>query len=937
MSEEARPESQADLTADSTAPIEAGAADLATTAVPEPISSQQSSSTAADSTASPLPLDDSSATNDLSRSALLRQRQHAPDAPGFFPVSLALNQADAIGGVSHPNNLKPAALTTTGPADNAPGGGNDADSDGYGEPSPRVSALQAPDEVEGAAEANVQSEAAPTAFKAGYGEVPFPAGQRPKPSAVPNPWPEGPRDRSILNNPSGATPVKKPVQLKPKYQFEIRVGDPQKKGDPVTAHIVYTVRTKTTATHFRSQAFSVLRRYSDFRWLHAALVANNPGTFVPPVPEKVKIGRFAPDLVEARRHGLETCINKIAAHPILQMDEDFKLFLESVNFSADVKMRDMHKGPVPTPEQKTYFGWSTSLNAPKFHETDDRVYLDGLENQLKMAVKAFSHLANQRRELAHAVSEYSLMLVNLSGSSLSRSMSTCFAGLGELERRVQELNEIQSDSDVRVIGSVTYEYERLVGSIRKAFATRVDAWTAWVKADEETRKIQAKHEKFKKDNRGASGSHIEHKLQASLQEVADAEARSLQMRRDFDSVTARCKDEMNRFDREKAEDLRKALTLWLDGLIDRQEEIIREWELYAALLTRQTGTNPDPDAPLPPPAAAAPAQLKTDPATAKEASETKEEADKVDQQVKSSEGEQPSESSAAEHADLADPEPSTEEQVAAERTESADPELSSNSVSAEQTAPASESSALVVENPVKDGPVTKLAASSKDFEERTATETTAEVSAIPDRAEDKEKDTIRTDEASGRPISGGEQIDSNAEAGGSAVPQPGAEEERDGVPEHDATNGTDTTQEQNGEELEAVARTNEVQRAGTKSADEAESRARADKVEAEVETRTEQDDVDASTNVAGSERETTLGDDETVTHRTAAEQDKGRNPLLDEAVAPSTGAEQDREKNADVDDVTEVGRGTTAEDEVLQERQEDEQTAHMPAQSEQPQ
>ncbi|KAL9933118.1 hypothetical protein V8E36_007836 [Tilletia maclaganii] len=610
---------------------------------------------------SPLPLGQDGAqqviASAVSSDQPKKRDQLPPDAPGFFPVSLAFNQADAIGGVPAPIDSRPSGSRTTSLGGliitNAGGGGgqdranvpNDGDSDGYGQPSPRVTALSAADEVEGGQEvvdAGASGSGAPqsqdagagpsTHFKAGYGEVPFPPGQRPRTSASQSPWPDagpgpgaGAMTRQQSNPPAGgsgpsAVLAKEPPQ---KLHFEIRVGDPQKVGDPVTAHIVYTVRTKTNATYFRSQNFSVLRRYSDFRWLHAALVANNPGTFVPPVPEKVKIGRFAPDLVEARRHGLEICINKIAAHPILQKDDDFRLFVESINFNADVKLRDMHKGPVPTPEQRTYFGWSASLNGPKFHENDDwfdhqKAYLDSLEGQLKQVVKASSHLAVQRRELSHAVSEYSLMLTNLSGSSLSRSMSTCFAGLGELKKRVQELNESQSDADVRIIGSVMYEYERLVGSIRKAFATRVDAWIAFFKADEDARKAQTKHEKFKKDNRGTGGSHMEHRLQLSHQDVIEADAKALTLKRDFDAITARCKEEMSRFDREKVEDLRRALVRWLDGLIERQEEVVREWELFAALLTRQTGTNPDPDA-VPPTAAAAATAAPAPPASAPEA------------------------------------------------------------------------------------------------------------------------------------------------------------------------------------------------------------------------------------------------------------------------------------------------------------------------------
>lgn len=74
-------------------------------------------------------------------------------------------------------------------------------------------------------------------------------------------------------------------------------------------------------------------------WLYETLSLNNPGVVVPPVPEKnaYGFGRFESTFVEQRRAALEKCIMKIAAHPVLQKDPDFKLFLESDTFSLDVR------------------------------------------------------------------------------------------------------------------------------------------------------------------------------------------------------------------------------------------------------------------------------------------------------------------------------------------------------------------------------------------------------------------------------------------------------------------------------------------------------------------------------------------------------------------------------------------------------------------------
>lgn len=63
---------------------------------------------------------------------------------------------------------------------------------------------------------------------------------------------------------------------------------------------------------------------------------NNPGVFVPPVPEKSPFGRFDNQFVEQRRIALEKCIQKMADHAVLSKDLDLKLFLESDNFALDV-------------------------------------------------------------------------------------------------------------------------------------------------------------------------------------------------------------------------------------------------------------------------------------------------------------------------------------------------------------------------------------------------------------------------------------------------------------------------------------------------------------------------------------------------------------------------------------------------------------------------
>lgn len=104
--------------------------------------------------------------------------------------------------------------------------------------------------------------------------------------------------------------------------------------------------------------------------------------------------------------------------------------------------------------------------------------------------------------------------------------------------------------------------------LQKAFATRVDVWQAWQRSDEEGRKARIRHEKL-----GREGRVSNERLHSSLLDVTDAEGKALALKRDFDLVGLKCKEEMARFDHEKVTDLRAAVDTWLQGQIERQQEV----------------------------------------------------------------------------------------------------------------------------------------------------------------------------------------------------------------------------------------------------------------------------------------------------------------------------------------------------------------------------
>ncbi|KAL1740865.1 Vps5 C terminal like-domain-containing protein, partial [Schizophyllum fasciatum] len=352
--------------------------------------------------------------------------------------------------------------------------------------------------------------------------------------------------------------------------FIISVDDPQKVGDPIRPYIMYTVHTQTSSTEFRKPSFSVLRRYSDFLWLYETLSLNNPGVVVPPVPGKNPFGRFDDQFVKQRRLGLEKCIQKIANHPVLGKDPDLRLFLESDTFQLDIKHR---KSEIAHERGGMLGSIGQALTGPRFHETDEwfdrkKVYMDGLENQLRGLVKAIELVSKQRSDLATATGDFAATVADLSSSDIGKGLSNSLAGLADTERKAQDLQNTQAEQDIITLLATVDEYARLINSVRLAFTGRIRTYHAWKQADSDLARQRSQH-----DRNRAQGKIPNDRIGYAMTQLAEAERRALEAKREYESVSRLAKDEVARFERERIEDFKAALQAFLEGMIIRQKEV----------------------------------------------------------------------------------------------------------------------------------------------------------------------------------------------------------------------------------------------------------------------------------------------------------------------------------------------------------------------------
>ncbi|KAM6497135.1 Vps5 C terminal like domain containing protein [Amanita muscaria] len=369
--------------------------------------------------------------------------------------------------------------------------------------------------------------------------------------------------------------------------FVITVDDPQKVGDPIRSYMMYTVHTRTTSPLFPRSSFSVLRRYSDFLWLYETLAANNPGVVVPPVPEKSALNRFDEHFVRQRRLALENCVQKTANHPVLCKDSDLKMFLESDTFALDIKHR---KAELAHERGGGLFGsFGQSITGSRFHETDEwfdkqRSYLDGLESQLRGLVKAVEIVAKQRQEVALAAGEFAQSIADIAEADISQHLSASLAGLADIERKYQELQNAQAEQDMVTFMSTADEYTRLIGSVRSAFNSRIRVYHSWKTSESDLLRIKQSHEKDR-----AQGRLPSERLAYSLSRIAEAERRAMEAKQEYEHVSKLVKTEMARFERERVEDFKDALKTFLEGMITRQKELIAAWESYQQGLLRRVG------------------------------------------------------------------------------------------------------------------------------------------------------------------------------------------------------------------------------------------------------------------------------------------------------------------------------------------------------------
>lgn len=354
-------------------------------------------------------------------------------------------------------------------------------------------------------------------------------------------------------------------------------------GNGVQAYISYKVITKTNLAEYQGNEKIVIRRYSDFVWLHDRLFEKYKGIFIPPLPEKstVEKFRFSAEFIEMRRQALDVFVNRIASHHELRQSDDLRIFLQAdeqtmdrarfqetgifkkkpadlIQIFKDVqsKVSDVVLGKEKPVEEST----------PEYEKMKN--YIFELEDHLAEAQKHAYRLVKRHRELGESLSDFG-KAVKLLGTCDDDALGKAFSELGAKSEIISIKLQKEAHHLLMNFEEPLKDYVRAVQSIKATIAERA---TAFKKQCELAETI-----KFKEIDLNKYKLTRSEKLAEAEREYEMLKAEGEETSRRFDTIVRLMNEEIVRFQEQKTSDMGLAFHEFAKGQARLSNGIADAW------------------------------------------------------------------------------------------------------------------------------------------------------------------------------------------------------------------------------------------------------------------------------------------------------------------------------------------------------------------------
>ena len=355
------------------------------------------------------------------------------------------------------------------------------------------------------------------------------------------------------------------------YAFSVEVSDPVKKGKGVSQYVSYTVSTTSDLPGFSlDDPVVVSRRFRDFLWLHQTLRSSGgPGVIVPPLPEKVFIGRFQAHVIEYRQILLQQYLARVGTHPILRAEPVLRAFLQDIQVPSPKTVKDdvvstlsnfdyhtlipSYASLLPSRKNQHDGEYDIVLNDAQTRDTALRALADGAKVVVSATTdegEGWGHLCSSALELT---AEY-----EPNADLVEQSMAILADAASESCDRCDQMAEL-CDSYVSIPARRAI---RQLREIKRAVDSRNELCAKWWSLED---KLAKREEGDEPEPGPESQSTI-----ILRDRVATAAA-------EFDAADARLKDDLNRVQDQRVEDAASALHRLVSMRVEAHKAAAQAW------------------------------------------------------------------------------------------------------------------------------------------------------------------------------------------------------------------------------------------------------------------------------------------------------------------------------------------------------------------------
>lgn len=344
---------------------------------------------------------------------------------------------------------------------------------------------------------------------------------------------------------------------------------------------------------------AVLRRYSDFAWLYDRLHKERPGAIIPAIPEK-KVARFSSSFIEDRRVNLERFLRRVAVHPELYDAPSLDTFLraddltfqtaKNIKGSANDMMMSMSLSSpypssnmnAPTPPKKDgikkwFAETKTSIARELVRSPDDDLfleierYIDGLEKQMKNVQQHASALVKKGKEIANGLFEFGLAF-NILGQSEADALGKALMNMGSAADQLSSVSMLHAEREMAQFEEPLKDYLKTIHAVKLALQRRHEkrlTYTTYLTEVNTKRMNLAKFRATPGSEAKAYGAELSLQRGEQAAEIA---------RNEFATVSQRVLREVDRFKREKGEEMRHVILQYINLQIAYNKEMEKVWE-----------------------------------------------------------------------------------------------------------------------------------------------------------------------------------------------------------------------------------------------------------------------------------------------------------------------------------------------------------------------